>query len=128
MKLKNKALRKRCTLFSFGAIVASTISLSGIAQPVRSNTDDSEMLLRRSLTDMGYISVDIKPCRISFAREFAPNEENNGFFKYVRSIDLRNLRLDELTYVKKKRAGRTSFYEISAPFNTKYENAYRAVP
>ncbi len=81
MKLKNKALRKRCTLFSFGAIVASTILLSSIAQPMRAATNDNEMLLSSALTDMGYISVDIKPCRMSFAREITPTEENSGYFK-----------------------------------------------
>jgi len=48
---------------------------------MRAATNDNEMLLSSALTDMGYISVDIKPCRMSFAREITPTEENSGYFK-----------------------------------------------
>jgi hypothetical protein len=75
MKLKNKTLRNRSKLFSIPATVALTVLLSGIAPPVHSDTDDSEILLKSALTGMDYFGISIEPCRISFAREMTPNKE-----------------------------------------------------
>jgi hypothetical protein len=110
-----------------GAIVTSTFFLASMVQSAASETGDAKDRLERTLKEMGYSEIVVETCRISFAREIIASEANYGYSKYVRTINLRNLQLDDLTYVKRKRAGRISFYEISAPFNTQYKNAYRAV-
>jgi len=109
-----------------GLIASFAIAGAAIGIPLTSlsGENDSDQL-SNSLSEMGYVQVEVSGCTVSFSREGPPNEENNGFYKYSRTIHLGNLNLIEMSPVSQVQLDDRTIYQILAPLSSEYSELFR---
>jgi hypothetical protein len=72
-------------------LITAALSCAGFLMPVGAVAADGDKV-RGMLEDMGYEGIRLDKCLLSFARRVDPAGKDNGFFAYVRRLNLETVK------------------------------------